>query len=55
MKKLRVRYDEDGDVYMRCECGARRYVREAPMTECSKCGAHYEFYVEQVAPPIGSK
>ena len=52
---LRPRYDRDGDIYVLCDCNARRYIREAPMTECSKCGAHYSFYVKQVAPPIGSR
>lgn len=53
--RLRVRYDDDGKVFIHCECGAKRYVREAPVTECSKCGAWYEFYVKQTAPPIGSE
>ena len=53
-KYLSLRYDRSGDLFILCDCGAKRYIREAPMTECSKCGAHYEFYVKQAAPPIGS-
>lgn len=35
---------------IQCECD-----RELPMdtmTECDKCGAHYEVNLEQVAPPV---
>ena len=54
MDKLRPRRDPDSEeLYIRCDCGAQRFIREAPMTECSKCGAWYEFHVEQVAGPIG--
>lgn len=50
---IRCRYDDEGHVYIHCQCGAKRYLLEAPQTECSRCGAHYSFWVKQVAPPIG--
>ena len=53
MKQLYPRLDEDGKPYILCDCMARRYVAEGAQTECTKCGAHYTFYVEQTAPPIG--
>lgn len=33
-----------------CECG--RWLPMSTVTECDRCGAHYETRVEQVAPPI---
>jgi len=55
-------YDEDGDTrrgytgQFTCECG--RSLRAGSMTECYRCGAHYERdsvgdrYMIQTAPPI---
>ena len=56
-KRLRVKHDFDDPrhIYIECDCGAKRYIREAPITECSTCGAHYSFYVKQDAPPIGEE
>lgn len=47
----RLSVASDGWV-IHCECG--HYLPFDTMTECSKCGAHYEVSLEQIAPPQGT-